>query len=99
MAKKIQKPIDIFEPTKEQVNDLKIGINQPFWETLKSILIDEKKTAELMVFENEELTNEQRDDLRLRRNLLQYVIELPELVIEKSRPKQKQKEPDYEVYA
>lgn len=96
MARK-KKEID---PTAQMILTLQQGVNTEFWKVFKNLLEDEKKDCEMSIFDEEGLlTLEQREDFRRRRNVLQYIIELPELVIEKSKPKPIQKEPNFETYS
>jgi hypothetical protein len=93
------KLIDTFEPSKEQVKDLRDGLVQPFWKCFSQILEDEKRDADNQFHDRDGLlTVEQREQFRQRFNLLEYVLELPGLVIEKSKPKREPKEPDDETY-
>jgi hypothetical protein len=95
----MKKPIDTFEPTNQQVKDLRDGLQEPFWFALKEILEDEKREAEKALFdENGKFDQSQREQFRQRRNLLQYVLELPEAVIEKMKPKTEPKQPDFNTY-
>lgn len=65
-----------------QVANLKDGLKSPFWTTLKGIVEDEKTQLEVEIFENEGLSDKQRDDLRRWRNFLVYFMSLPEKCIE-----------------
>lgn len=85
-------------PTAQQVVDLKDLLKSSTWGTFKFFVEDEIKDLENQMFENEELTEKQRDALRNKRNNLKYALEMPELIIEASKPRRKQKEPDQEAY-
>lgn len=95
---KLIEPLEEFELTSAQLADIRDGMKQPFWKTMVKLLKEEKLIAEVAVFENEDLNDEQRDDLRLRRNLLAYVIDLPKLVLAKAERKPETKEVDFETY-
>ena len=96
--KKIVEPLDDFGITPSMIKDLIEGVSSNFWVTFSKLLRDEKEIAEVAVFENEALDEKQRDQLRLRRNLLQYVLDLPALVIEKSKPRPEQPEIKFNTY-
>lgn len=86
------------KPNGQQVLDLKDLLKSSTWDTYKFFVEDEIKDLENQMFENEELTEKQRDALRNKRNNLKYALEMPGLIIEASRPRRKQKEPNPDVY-
>lgn len=65
-----------------QVAILKDGKDAPFWQTIKKIVEQEKTDLEREIFDNEMITEKERDDLRRWRNFLQYFLLLPEKCIE-----------------
>lgn len=94
--KKLIEPLEEFELTPTQLGELRDGMKGAFWKLMVKLLKEEKLIAETAVFENEALNDSQRDDLRLRRNLLAYVIDLPKLVLAKAErvPEHNGEEPE-----
>jgi hypothetical protein len=64
-----------------QVAALKDGVNSPFWKTIRKIVDDERKELEYQIFEDEDITEKTRDDLRRWRNFLAYFVDLPQKCI------------------
>lgn len=86
------------DPNAVMIKTLQDGLNSPFWELMRKLILEEKEAIEQQVFEDPELDDKQRNELRNKRNTYQYVLELPELVIEKSTPKPPGKDVDFETY-
>ena len=72
------------EITPQLASDMREGMNGRFWTALRSIVEDEIQDIEEKVFEDENLTDKQRDDLRRWRNFLKYFIGIPEEIVKKS---------------
>jgi hypothetical protein len=73
------------------------------WNFIVRILKQEKDAIDWNVHEKKddqgkELTAKQIYELITWWQFLDYVINLPETILNESKPKPKQKEPDYEVY-
>ena len=86
------------EPTPQQILDLKALVKDKAWLTYVSFVEDEIKASMEMMFENQGLSEKDRDALVNRRNNLKYAIEMPANIIEKARPPKKQKEINNEAY-
>ncbi len=75
-----------FTPSQDQLKELRNGLLEPFWEVFKLLLEDELKEADDKLHDRKGLWSlEQREQNRQRCNVLEYVLELPELVLEKSK--------------
>ena len=63
------------------VAEIKSGIGSPFWRALRSICEDDLRNLDKSILENDNLTLQQREELRKRRSYLKYFIDLPERTI------------------
>lgn len=71
----------------ELISHLKLGINSPFWQAVLQLLKQNIERRDKEIIENDSLTNEERNRLRLERRYLVQLSEMPQQVIDKYETK------------
>lgn len=80
------------------IEKLRSGLNSPFHEALREIIKENMADLSRQVLEDDSITDQQRNNLRMWHGFLSWFVELPEKVIQSAENEAEQKPTEYDPF-